>query len=49
MDTAEHKLSAPFKMEVLGSHRQKPKEIARKSKKKKKSVSSLNKFHSYQR
>lgn len=48
MDTAEHKLSAPFEMEVLGSHRQKPKEIARKSKKKK-SVSSLNKFHSYQR
>lgn len=42
MDTAEHKLSAPFEMEVLGSHRQKPKEIARKSKKKKVFLPSIN-------
>lgn len=36
MDMAEHKLSASSEMEVLGSHRQKLTEIARKSKEKKK-------------
>lgn len=36
MDMAEHKLSAPFEMEVLGSHRQKQKEISGKSVEKKK-------------
>lgn len=47
---AVHKLSAPFKMEVLGSCRQKLKQMSRKRKKKKrrKRFSCLNKFHSYQ-